>query len=86
MVKSKDCVLIARKGVVEVEVKDGIIVAYPKTQEAVREIIMEYVKALERAKYKLTKPFWWAVMAGAARIRMDGMILMSSSFPRVLRT
>lgn len=35
-----------RDGVVEVEVKDGLVIAHPKTQERARELIMEYVEVL----------------------------------------
>ncbi len=35
-----------RDGVVEVEIKDGFVVAHPKTQEQTRDLIMEYVEVL----------------------------------------
>ena len=35
-----------RDGVVEVEIKGGLVIAHPKTQERARELIMEYVGVL----------------------------------------
>ena len=35
-----------RDGVVEVEVKDGLVISHPKTQARARALIMEYVEVL----------------------------------------
>ena len=47
MAKVKDRIVRrGRDGAVEIEYKDGFVVAHPKTQEQTRDLIMEYVEAL----------------------------------------
>ena len=47
MAEVKNRVLIEYEGVVEAEIKDGLLIEYVKTEEQVRDIILKYVKALE---------------------------------------
>ena len=47
MAKVNDRVIRSRDGVVEIEVKHGFVIAHPKTDVQVRDIILEYVKALQ---------------------------------------
>lgn len=47
MAKVKDRIVRrGRDGAVEIEYKDGFVVAHPKTQEQTRDLIMEYVELL----------------------------------------
>ena len=47
MAKVNDRVIRSRDGVVEIEVKHGFVIAHPKTDEQVRDIILEYVNTLQ---------------------------------------
>lgn len=47
MAEVNDRVIRSRNGVVEIEIKRGFVIAHPKTDEQARDIILEYVKALE---------------------------------------
>lgn len=47
MAKLKDGIITEWNGVVDAEMKDGVFVAYVKTDKQVREMVLELVKALE---------------------------------------
>ena len=47
MAKVGDRIIRSRDGVVEIEVKRGFVIAHPKTDKQVRDIILEYVDALQ---------------------------------------
>ena len=85
MAKVKDRIVRrGRDGAVEIEYKDGFVVAHPKTQEQTRDLIMEYVETL-RAEIDVERAILTGSYARGCPREWDyiDLVIISPYFERI---